>query len=1236
MPEWTPEQTAAITERGTNILLSAAAGSGKTAVLVERIIRKMTDPDCPVSISRLLVMTFTRSAASEMRSRIGAALSKELEKNPSPFLEKQLALLGSAQICTIHAFCQSVIRQYFYHIDLDPKFRIADENELYLMQQDVLTDVLSRWYEQNDDNFMACADLFSSHHEDGPLREAVLHLCQFSLSMPFPEHWLSGLSAAYDMPENASIDSLPWAKPLLEEFRNRALSWADRYRRMFRLIDEEPGTAPYIDVLSEDYSFVTLLSGQKAWNDWRDAVLSFSFARLPLPDKKSASSPAHLESCKVQIQALRKEVKDQFHQLQAAFFQTDPARWIHDMKCTRPVMAVLASVAADFLQAWAQAKKEAALMDFSDMEHMALSILMDPGSSPDHIIPSSAALELQQRYEEVLIDEYQDTNSVQELITSLVSKGNNCFMVGDVKQSIYRFRLADPTIFLRKYELYRQSPEKAGRRIDLSRNFRSDAAILNSINFIFRRIMKKETAELSYSDEEALRPGRIIENPPAHWAGGTVDILLADTSRPEADRSRDDAEGIEWEGRLIARRIRQMLAEKQTVQRKDGAFSPVGYGDIVILLRSLSGKASRLMDVFREEGIPAVYGRQDDFLSTSEVRYVWALLKILDNPRQDLAMTAVLRSPLVGLSEKDLALLRLISRDSLWDALNSPLDSLDDGSAALCRSFISHYTRWRRLSRRESISFLLRTILDDTGLLAYVGGEPEGIFRQANLRTFYEEARKYDEGPMSGLYRFLSFLQDLQESGRALSVAVPPEGGGNAVTILSIHKSKGLEFPVVFLADAGKPFNRQDIMSPLILHKDKGAGLFCFDRTTHSLWPTLYWHAVRLSMEKENLAEEERLLYVAMTRARDKLIITAHVRDALKAEQTWAGSLFGLEGKTLPLHLITGASSYLDWIMTAAGQSRSLSVLWDHAELPPSYSPSEGEKFTLSVVPSGELSPSKSAEVHPSSPFIPDTAERDVPSWMSQQLAWTYRWPGAVDAPAKLTATSAVHLAEEGSSPEEVSLPSRILAPDMQEKPPGTALPADFASPPAFLSASPARRISGAAYGTLMHTVMEKLDLCHIRSEEDIRKALESMASCGVFTKEEQDFLLSSGAEKICRSAAHFLSSPLGHRLTGADQIRKELPFSILLPASRFYPSCEKGETLFLQGVIDCLMEKDGHLTIIDYKTDRENDPLRLAAHYQSQLSVYAEAAESILKKPVSDLLLWSFHLDRAVSVSRM
>lgn len=1234
MTEWTPEQTLAITKKGCNLLLSAAAGSGKTAVLVERIIRLMTDPDHPVSISRLLVMTFTRSAASEMRSRIGTALSKELEKNPSPFLEKQLALLSSAQICTMHAFCQSVIRQYFYRIDLDPKFRIAEENELYLMQQDVLTDVLGRWYERNDPEFMTCVDLFSSRHEDVPLRDAILKLCTFALSMPFPYDWLAHLPAAYDIPENAPIDSLPWIGSLLKEFKNRALSWTDRYRRMFRLIAEEPGTIPYTDTLSEEYSFMTLLSGCSSWTDWQKAAVSFQFGKLPRADKKSASSPGHLDNSKTQIQTLRKEVKTQFQQLLSDFFRTDPSRWLSDMRRTRTVMAILSSVSADFLKSWTQAKKEAAVMDFSDMEHMALSVLMDTASSPEHIIPSSAALELRQRYEEVLIDEYQDTNGVQELIASLVSKENNCFMVGDIKQSIYRFRLADPTIFLRKYESYRDPSAAGGYRIDLSRNFRSDASILNAVNFIFRRIMQKEEAELSYGEEEALRAGRILKDKDSRWIGGPVDIDLIDTERPEdTPDDSDDADGIELEGRFIARKIHHIQEEKRTVQRKDGTFSPAGYGDIVILLRSLSGKASRLMNIFREEGIPAVYGRQDDFLSTPEVRYLWALLKILDNPRQDLAMTAVLRSPMVGLSEKDLALLRLISPESLWDALRSSLDSLSEESVSRCRSFISDYARWRVLSRKDSISSLLRTILDDTGLIAYVGGEHEGTFRQANLRTFYEKARKYDEGPMSGLYRFLTFLQDLHDEGKGLSVTAPEGGGGDAVRILSIHKSKGLEFPIVFLADTGKPFNQQDTASPLILHKGKGAGLYCLDPDTHSLWPTLYWHAVCLSLEKENRAEEERLLYVAMTRARDKLIITGHVRSALRSLQTWAGNVYGLEGPALPSHLITGASSYLDWIMAAAARSRSLSALWEKAEMLPAFLPSEGENFSFSVISCRDLGAPRPHKTISAISSLPDPALRDIPEWMNRRLSWIYSRPGAVGTPAKLTATSSVHLEEEISAPEKALSSSAILTPDLPEQDLPSALPSEFTVPPVFLSS---RKISGTGYGTLMHTVMENLDFSHIHDETSVKKDLENMTAQGILTEDETHFLLTPGPHHPCRAIAIFLNSPLGRRLAEADHVRKELPFSLLLPADRFYPDCEPGETVFLQGVIDCLMEKDGQLTIIDYKTDRENNPSLLESHYRRQLSVYADAAESILQKPVVSLLLWSFHLGQAVPVSRI
>lgn len=1243
MTHWTESQQAAIDGRGSDLLLSAAAGSGKTAVLVERIIRRILDPKDPADISHMLVLTFTKAAAAEMRTRIGTALAAELEIHPDPHIEQQITLLGSAQISTIHAFCQSVIRQYFYLLDLDPQVRTADENELYLLRQEVLEDVLLAYYEEKDPDFLLCADMFSSHHEDSPLRAVTAELYDFSRAMPFPEEWLRHLADPYQMQPAESEEKPFWFRSFMTNMQEQAAAWETSYREFFRLIENDAALQPYAETLSEEYSLISLLAKSGEWDEWQSLLNRAAFGRLKPVSKKNAVDLLQMQNDKEFILDRRSSVKDGLKEMRDRFFSRPLSVWADEMRKTGRIASVLSSLTLDFHTAYQQAKKENALMDFGDMEHFALSILLDPSSSPGCPVPSQAAKELQQRYEEVLIDEYQDTNRVQDLITSLVSRGNNRFMVGDVKQSIYRFRLADPTIFLDKYESFKNGGA-VGRRIDLSRNFRSTGQVLDAANAVFRQIMQKDASELNYGEDEELRPGRTGEHPPKDWIGGPTDIELIDLS-DTGEQSQEDAadmENIDYEARLTAMRIRQMVSDQVKIRRKDGSYTPVRYSDIAILMRAVSNKATRFTDVFRQEDIPLASAVQDDFLSSPEVQYLWALLKILDNPRQDLPMTAVLRSPFADLKEKDLARLRLADPDCLWDALCHLPAALSPQGADSCRTFLAQYAKWRKLARKDSVSALLRTIFADTGLTARTGGLPEGSWKQMNLRAFYEAALSFDEGPMSGLYRFLTFLSGLSAEDRKLSAVSPSGTAENAVQLLSVHKSKGLEFPIVFLCDTAKRFNKQSTASACIPHKKMGIGLSYYNEVNRCRWSTLYRESVRITQEKEDLAEEERLLYVAMTRACDKLIIVGRTnKNAADTAAGWLSGLSDLGSSPLPAHDIMGASCWLDWIMTAAARCPSMASLWELAGITDANLSLPDGHFRLHVTAAGELTgsplPQEGSRISNFSPEenIPDIsalASVPVPDWMDRQLRWTYPYPGAVAAPAKLTATAAVRLAAEAAEEEPTSSPSAVLAEDMPET--GRPLPPDLSEIPAFIAGEQKAGMTGTSYGTLMHRIMEMTDWNHIGSRKDLEQHVKALCEADALTEEEYDRLFHTyrGRSPI-DDLETFRSSPLGERIRAASRIRHELPFSILLPANDFYPSCEPGETVFLQGVMDCIFEENGSLVIVDYKTDRAENGQVLADHYRTQLAVYARSAEAILKKHVKGAYLWSFHLGKEIPV---
>lgn len=1257
--KWTPAQESALSSRRQNLLLSAAAGSGKTAVLVERVIRRITDETDPVDVNRFLILTFTRAAASEMKSRISAALSSRLREEGAAlaagtaaddsrfrYLSRQLSLLGSASVTTIDAFCQSLLRRYFYRLDIDPDFRIlADESEAEILRQDVLEGVLLTWYEKNDPAFNDLVDLFSSEYQDEALRRTLIEVYKFSLALPFPEDFIRRIPEAYDTKGAKTPDELPWIGCLLTHFRGKAAACMERYGEILARIVGDPAFAPYESRLLAEMSAFRRLQSAKTWAEWRDILFGFTFDKLPQAKPKLAADPEDFAATKELIKYVRDKIaKPAVKELSEKYFSKEPEELVSDLAESAPIARTFSEVLLDFHAAYMERKKQEGLMEFSDTEYYALRLLMAPESREGRVIPSETALELREKYKEVMVDEYQDTNELQDLITALVSTGDDRFLVGDIKQSIYRFRLADPEIFMKKYRSYTGEAAHS-RRIDLNQNFRSSPEILTATNFIFTQIMQEEDGrrplELTYGDAEALHPGRGKNAGPAALSGDVeLDLLdLSDKDTVEAE-TEEEWEKPELEARMIASRIASLMAQGSTVTAKDGTPRPLTYDDIVILLRSDAGAASAMVRTLRECGIPASSNRPGDFFSAIEVQILWAILKLLDNPRQDIALAAVLRFPPIGLSEDSLACLRLKAPGTLWDALREASDLLPEGEALRVIRFLKHYRAWREIGEQDGTSPLIEAILKDLSLLSYFSGMEGGALRRAHLLSFYEAARSWDTSNRGGLYHFLLYLSQTEANGKPFSEAASVPASEGAVRIMTIHKSKGLEFPVVFLAGTSKRFNMMDAGGIAIVTKKLGLALQHFQKDPLCRWPTLFHSTAALLSKEETRAEEARLLYVAMTRARDKLIITASVKNAKKDLARWAAGLTGRETgiDALPAHRILTAECYLDWIMPAALRSRSLAPLWDYIETIPAYvtpAPEDTPHFLCRIHPTAEFAAKDTEEAEasseqpakdPVSRFLAAPAAGNT-EWLDDRFSWRYTHPGAAETPAKLTATAAVKLAE---AEKEEEMPSEVLAETIREDAP---LPYDFAEPPAFLAAEE-NAYAGTSYGTLMHKAMEKLDFRTLPASEDaIRGAIRSLADDNVFTEDEAKTLL--GRRGPALDILAFLKSPLGALMQSADVIRKEMPFSILLPAREFYPSCEDGEEIFLQGAIDCLLEKDGRLTIIDYKTDRVENGAILREHYHRQLTIYAESAEKILGKPVERLCLWAFHLRETIDIPR-
>ncbi|MDN4599855.1 helicase-exonuclease AddAB subunit AddA [Paenibacillus sp. F6_3S_P_1C] len=1028
---WSDDQWSAISQSGEDILVAAAAGSGKTAVLVERIIRKIADPSRGFSVDRLLVATFTKAAAAEMKQRIREALERALEEQPAEeHLRKQLSLLGRASITTLHSFCMEVIRRYYQQIPLNPAFRILNENEAEIMRQELLEQLFEEKYGEEDEGstFRELVDWFSGERNDDAMHRLVQRLYDFSRSHSWPDHWLAEMASAFRVESVEALGRSAWVQSILRDAA-LALSGAAGLLRQGISISMQPeGPKPYADTLKEDLLMVEeLLSAVEVmpWERLPEAFQPAAFGKLK-PCKKDQTDPGLQEQVKELREAAKKAVTD----LKGSLFGRSAFSFWQELEQAAPLMQELSKLVSAFGERYRQAKQERGQVDFSDLEHYCLHILRHEDSTPELSMPSDAAMEYRARFDEVLLDEYQDTNTVQEDIVRLISRENpgNRFMVGDVKQSIYRFRLAEPGLFLNKYRQYAAYTDadgengslRAGRRIDLARNFRSRAEVVHSVNMLFKQLMNEGVAEIAYDERAQLAYGATF---PAETLGDeayTPELMLIDRqgggpdltestdengdALPSAELESAELETAQLEARAMARRIREMVGDtdKPALNVYDKALKsmrPARYGDIVILLRSALMWAPLMIEEFRQQGIPAGGEQSKGYFQATEVEVMLSLLQIVDNPRQDIPLASVLRSPIVGLDEEELAQIRLgDKRQSFYDAVvsatgafasssnisrqhgehashpdssaiqlqwpevwseieqgqresavsaevdvierihessvHADIDEVLDASMGgrisddadrengtstdlqqkLIR-FMRQLEQWRLEARQGSLSELIWRMYRETGYLDWVGGLPGGMQRQSNLKALYDRARQYEEATANrGLFRFLTYVSRLRENGGDLGTVAGGSGEqDNAVRIMTIHRSKGLEFPIVFVGGISKMFNQQDLNSPFLMHKELGFGPRFVDRENRVAYPTLANLAIRRRAQFELLAEEMRVLYVALTRPKEKMILVGTVKDVVKKAVAWSQIKDSPE-RVLPDYLLAAGRSYLDWI----------------------------------------------------------------------------------------------------------------------------------------------------------------------------------------------------------------------------------------------------------------------------------------------------------------------------------
>ena len=1289
--KWTPEQESAIIAPkdssldNQTLLVAAAAGSGKTAVLVERIITRLKDMDNPLSVQELMVVTFTKAAAQEMSARIGLALAKAMESTDDEAmqerLERQLNLLPSAHISTLHSFCQWVIRSYFYKIDINPTARIGNEAEMALLQQEVLADLLTKSYEEGLYNIYELADFFSDDKSDAGLTAKIMSLYNYAMSLANPDGWLRKALEPYKEAMTVNPSETLWGQYMWDQHVAVIDRIRERLERMEQILLDPVGPHKWQNIYDNQLAALSMLSGAETWDDMGEAC---KHTDTFIKDRFNKLGEEVDPSLQAEFKSLGSQNKDDLKAMQAAVFTVPEATLQEQFKAQYPIIEGLVELTIAFHKAYRDMKQEQGIMDFSDLEHLCLALLVEPGTEDDPQ-PSDVAKELQDTFKEIMVDEYQDTNGVQETIINLISRVDNRFYVGDVKQAIYSFRMADSSLFMEKYNTY-GGTDAVERRIDLAKNFRSHENILAATNFLFYQIMTEEAAELNYTEAESLIPGRIVEDAPEDWIGGDVELQLLDVSKDTLSASESDEddggdpENNERELDFIIQKIKEIHGAKKKVQNPDGTFRQIEWRDFAILRRSLAGWGTRAVEAMRQAGIPAVVNERDGYFEAQEIQLLLALLSIIDNPEQDLPMAAVLHSGLVGLDANELGALRLSGEGSLWSLMPAYAKEAQDERLL---AFIDHMERWRTLSRRHGVTDLLWDIYESQDYVNYVGAMPNGLVRRANVLALYDRAKGYEASGFRGLFRFLRFVESLRDSNQDMPLANVVSEADNVVRLMTIHKSKGLEFPVVFLSGVQKRFNMMDLRSELLIDKNAGLGLKGYFPDIRVSFPTMPWFYVKDVKEAALKAEEQRILYVALTRARDKLFMTGFVKGFKnsKGGLSTLGELIknaaSVEGQQLPTDIITQANTYLEWLIMGFARhldgGNPLRVAIEYEG--PTYFDLPDKKCRIKVeIHDGSLYGDLDYKADIDETTINKVRELkavnsvELPQEIVDRFNYTYPYSDATRRTAKISVSELKRRFQEREFEAGTidTLNEPIVTVDTDAKRAvsdtilGQAIKLDicntdrdatnnadsdatsntavstitvsaddlansvFSRKPQALQ-SEEDVLTGAQWGTLMHEAMQWLPLAQY-TQASLTKELDALVTKGTFTEEERNLLSDTSLYK-------FFSSDLGKRLINAKRIERELPFSMLFEGKRVYDTLEDGENLFLQGIIDTAFEEDGEWVLVDYKTDRVKSGEDLIKRYKIQMDLYKEALQRLTGMPVKACYIYSFRLHDAIII---
>lgn len=1289
---WTTEQQQVIDLRNRNILVSAAAGSGKTAVLVERIVKIITDKNHPVDIDHLLIVTFTNAAAAEMRERIGNAIEKALDEQPgNEHLLRQLTLIHNAQITTIDSFCLYVVRNHFHEIDLEPNFRIGDEGELKLLREDVLGRVLEQNYEEPSEAFSDFVEGYASGRTDAALNEMILQLYEFSRSYPWPEKWLDSFVGIYRIENREELDRAEWLAPLTENICFVLKDCEQLLKQALAVTQQDDGPDMYEKAVRSDLEKYESLSKLTSFCELSVALSDIKYDRLA-SSRGFEGDPDKLEL----VKSLREQAKDVVKKLCKQYFFCSPEMMIEQLERTEPMLEEVVRLTKQFADEFAAAKRRKNLVDFHDVEHFALQILVDEETEK----AKKTAEEFRDTFEEIMIDEYQDSNEVQETLLRSISREergeNNIFMVGDVKQSIYRFRLARPELFMKKYDSY-SLEESTTQRIDLHKNFRSRAEVLTCTNDIFYKIMVRSLGNVEYDAEAALYPGASYpvsaDFTPEILLAGSNDELLEDTELSDKKT---------LEAKIVAEEIRHLMKTQPVTDKATGELRAARYSDIVILLRSLSGWADSLVEVLNGNGIPAHTVSSTGYFSTVEVQTVLSMLRLLDNPRQDIPMAAVLRSPMAGLTDEELAVLRLedgsvpfheavlelaeglYEEDGQKEISDSEADSEadqkqgrnadgkkeDDIETTAHRKLLKFYKKYKQLRQLvpdTPIHELIEIILRETGYGHYVAAMPAGSRRTANLNMLLEKAAAYEKTSYKGLFHFVRYIDELQKYDVDFGEADMVGENEDVVRIMSIHKSKGLEFPIVIVSGMGKNFNKQDTRSKMVLHPELGIGLDYMDGKLRIKSPTIAKKAIAKQIDLENLGEELRVLYVALTRAKEKLILTGTLKDAPEKLEFFRqqAALYAHSSDTTAIPYLTreSAAGYLDWILPA--------VL------------SYGDKYPVRIVEAAELVLDEVENQLEKNENLTErigeieAADTQLVGQLKQRFSQRYPYQTDILRKNKYSVSELKHRAmrEKFEAEQEETVPAFLEEPvtptiplfiqrqgsveqEAQNKAQDAGQEAESKAEQKIESNTANR---GALRGTAVHRVMECYDFTSEKSVQEQMDAMEKeekiTADMRALVREQTvaDFVSSETGKRMAlaqRMGALYREKPFVMGFTeeelerygfgaGAQMIENEAQTEnaqqeIMSENVSQENHMHEEDLTLIQGIIDVFWIEDDGITVLDYKTDRVDTAQELIDRYATQLKLYADALERVFatrKLKVKEILIYSFRLEKLISI---